>query len=238
MIFQRNGSEKKRTVLLVGATGLVGGHCLRFLQQNPEVGRIVVLARRPLERTTLAARTVQMQIDFERPREYQDQFAVEQVFICLGTTRKAAGSKKAFTRIDYGIPLEIARISAEKNVSDLLLISSLGADARSPLFYFRTKGRLEAEIARLPFRSVTILRPSSLTGHREEPRVREIMVAIYNSLLGFLFVGPFKKYQPIGAEDVARAMVHLSDAPVAGVRIVESTDIRVAAETQRMQANR
>jgi uncharacterized protein YbjT (DUF2867 family) len=220
----------KRTVLLVGATGLVGGQCLRYLQEDPGVDRIVVLTRRPLATTAAAANTEEILVDFERLRDYSSQFAVDQVFICLGTTRKAAGSKEAFARVDHGLVLAVARLAAENKVADLLLISSLGADALSPFFYLRTKGRLEADVTELPFRSIVILRAAYLVGKREKVRVGEVLVAKVGALFSLLFVGHLKKYQPIDAADVARAMVRLAAAPDRGVRILDSREIRIIAE--------
>ena len=222
-------TDQRRSVLLVGATGLVGAHCLGLLEADALVERIVVLTRRPVQRP-LADKTDQRLIDFEQLADHAELFTVDQVFVCLGTTRKSAGTKEAFIRVDHDLVLEVARLAASAGVRDLLLISGLGANSASPLLYPRTKGRVEAAVAELGFPSLTIFRPSALTGDRERPRPGEVVVEKFGSLFGFLFLGPLKRLRPIAASEVARAMVRVSAAPKAGLTILDSSRMGAALE--------
>lgn len=195
--------QEKRSVLLLGATGLIGSHCLRFLQEDEAIDRIVLLTHRPLPELSLLGKTKQHVIIFNRLPDYSEHFAVNQIFICLGTTRKTAGSKAAFYQVDFTYAFQATRIAADQNVSDLFLVSAVGAHPGSLFFYSRVKGQLEQAVSDLPFRSITFFRPSVLIGKRKEARLTEIVVGKLSQLFGFLFQGPFKKFQPSPAKQVA-----------------------------------
>jgi len=225
--------REKKSVLLLGATGLIGSHCLGLLQNDDACNRIILLTRRPLPQTSLAEKTRQHVIDFDRMQDYSESFAVDQLFICLGATRKKAGSKAAFYRVDFTYALQAARLAAERNVSDLLLVSSLGAHPGSVFFYSRVKGQLEQAVGKLPFRSITVFRPSVLLGRREQPRPGEMMVEKLSPWFDFLFPGPLKKFKPIQAEQVARAMVQTAQNPAPGIIILESDQIQNPADSTR-----
>jgi uncharacterized protein YbjT (DUF2867 family) len=212
-------SLQGRSIAVVGATGLVGSECLRLLLEHPAYDRVVALARRPLE--TMGSTSSKLQahvIDFDRLASYGTLLAVDQILCGLGTTIKKAGSQPAFRKVDFEYPCEIAQLGYAKGARHFLLVSALGANAKSSVFYNRVKGDLEEAVLGLPYRSHTIIRPSLLVGERAETRLGEIVGA----KLGFLVP---KKYKPVRATDVARALVAAAVEDSPGTKIIESVDI-------------
>jgi uncharacterized protein YbjT (DUF2867 family) len=211
-----------RSVLLIGATGLVGSECLRLLLESDAFGRVVVLARRPLNGASSHPKLQTHLVDFDRLTSAASCFAVDQIVCALGTTMKAAGSRRRFRAVDLLYPLTAAHLGVEKRVSHFLLVSALGANPKSRFFYNRMKGELEDAVTALPYRSLTILRPSLLVGKREHWRAGESVVG------GFRALFP-ARYRPIDSTDVARALVLLAVANAPGRRIIESLELRQIA---------
>lgn len=206
------------SVTLLGATGLVGRHTLDLLSADPAFTRIVVLARRKFAEAT-APRVEAHVIDFDKLEERPDLFRVDAVICALGTTIKTVGgSKERFRAVDYGIPLTAAKVALAQGVRHFLLVSALGANPKSRVFYSRVKGELEDALRTMRFRSVTILRPSLLLGDRNEFRLGEEVA----KRLGLLAPG---KYRPIHAREVAAALVRAAKEDVPGMHILESDEI-------------
>jgi uncharacterized protein YbjT (DUF2867 family) len=203
-----------RAALLLGATGLVGGHCLERLLAEERYARVVVLGRRPSGREH--PKLEEHRVDFERLGEARERFAVDDVFCCLGTTIREAGSQGAFRRVDHDYPVEAARLASSQAASRYLLVSSVGADPGSRFFYSRVKGEAERAVQALPFAAVWVLRPSLLLGERGETRPGERAAQLVLRPLGPLMVGPLRRYRPIHARDVAAAMVRLALSDAAG----------------------
>lgn len=216
---------KTRTALLLGATGLVGGHCLDLLLHDPAYARVVALGRRRL--TLEHEKLDQHVIDFDRLPDFAHLMKADDIFCCLGTTIKKAGSKDAFYKIDFTYTQESARLAAEQGAEQLLLVSALGADANSSIFYNRVKGEVEKAVSQFPFKGVQIFRPSLLLGARAEFRLGERVAEPLMKIFSFLLVGPFKKYRPVHARVVAQAMLSAAKERPAGVNIYESD--RIAA---------
>jgi uncharacterized protein YbjT (DUF2867 family) len=216
-------AEGGRTAVVLGATGLVGGHCLELLLRDGAWNRVTVLARRSLGR--VHPRLEERVADFERLAEHAGAFAAEDVFCCLGTTIKQAGSREAFSRVDHDYVLHSARLAHEQGARRFLLVSALGADAGSRVFYNRVKGEAERDVLALAFEGVALLRPSLLLGRRSEHRAGEAFAQKAAPLLSPLLSGPLRKYRPIPAATVARAMVRLAKERVTGVRVVENDEI-------------
>lgn len=208
----------ERIVLLAGATGLVGGECLRLLSADNSVKEIRAAVRRPLSSKLRLPKVSEQVIDFDNMDASPQTFKVDQVFCALGTTIRTAGSKEAFRLVDYHYPLMIARLALERGAQHYLLVSAIGAGAGSRIFYNRVKGELEEAVMKLGFRSVTIARPSLLLGERAEYRAGEEM----GKRLGWLFP---KKWRPVQAARVATALVESSKVNSAGVRILENHDL-------------
>lgn len=222
-------STRRRSILLAGATGLVGGFCLRRLLADGSVERLRVLGRRPLPATLrvldTACKLEEQILDFQQLRQHAELLTVDQVICALGSTIKQAGSRARFREIDYSYPLQLARLGAERGARHFLLVSALGASVHSRVFYSRVKGELEEALLSLPYRSITILRPSLLLGQREERRPAEEL----GQRLGFLFP---ERYRPIPADAVAAVLTAAARQDKPGVRIIESAEIRAIAKAQ------
>ncbi|MDJ0806494.1 MAG: NAD(P)H-binding protein [Gammaproteobacteria bacterium] len=209
--------------LLLGATGLIGSFCLTRLLEEEEVKQIVVLSRQPLERTHV--KLDKHVIRFDRLAEYAALFEVDSLFCCLGTTLKAAGSRDAFEKVDYGYVKQAAELAAAQKVRQFLLISAFGANPRSPLFYSRTKGRAEQAVRQLPLQCTHIIRPSMLMGTRPQPRLNEELLKPLAKIAMPLLVGPMRHLRPVQAEEVANMMVDLAKCTFTGVNIHYPTDL-------------
>ena len=190
--------------IIAGATGLTGAACVEELLRSAAWDRVIALVRRPTGRSH--PRYEERVVDFDSllptgmPRG-------SDVFCALGTTIAKAGSREAFRRVDYGYTLALARRAVDAGADQFLLVSSAGANPSSSNFYLRTKGEIEAAVCALPFASVNLFRPGPLTGSRAERRAGERIGIAAARLLAPVLVGPLRKYHPIAAADVARAMV-------------------------------
>jgi uncharacterized protein YbjT (DUF2867 family) len=217
------------SIALLGSTGLVGRQCLELLADDHAFERVVVIARRKFGEAT-APRIEGHVIDFDQLPAYADVLAVDQVICALGTTIKAVGgSQERFRAVDYGIPLAAAQIALRKGARHFLLVSAIGADAGSRIFYNRVKGELEDALRTLRFRSVTIVRPSLLLGDREEFRLGEVVA----KRLAWAVPG---RYRPVHARDVAKALVRSAREDLPGLHIIDSEDIPAYAAGQLIHA--
>lgn len=207
-----------RTALLAGATGLVGGHCLERLAADPVYSRVIILVRRPVERS-LPPRVQQLVIDFDHLNGLPSDVRADDVYCTLGTTIRQAGSAEAFRKVDLAYPVSLARMTLERGAHHFLVVSSIGANPAARVLYSRVKGEMEREVLALPFRSITVLRPSLLLGDRKEFRLGEEVAK------RFAFLTP-ARYKPIEARRVAMAMVAAAKSDHAGPRIIESADMQ------------
>jgi len=213
------------TVLLAGATGLIGSLTLTGLLHRAHAERFQILAptRRPLEHSHPCLENMvvdpgsaagQMQIS----QALSSKTAPLDSFICaLGTTLRAAGSKQAFVAIDRDMVVALAKIARKNGARQALLVSSIGANPQSSNFYLRVKGEVEAALLAVGFERVDILQPSLLLGERAGQRraaesIAQHMAPIYNALLA----GPLRRYRAIDAKTVAAALVALCGAPESG----------------------
>ncbi len=213
-----------RTALLLGASGLVGSHCLRVLLARGEYQVVNVPVRRLL--AWEHPKLVQHAIDFEQLDERPGLLKAEDVFCCLGTTMKKAGSQESFTRVDHDYPLEIARLAARQGARQFLLVSALGADPGSRIFHNRVKGRVEEAISELSYEAVHIFRPSMIMGQRPEFRPAEWLAKILVGAIRPLMIGPLRRYRPIKAAVIAEAMVGIALEDRRGVNLFESHQIQ------------
>jgi uncharacterized protein YbjT (DUF2867 family) len=208
-----------RHVLLVGATGLVGREVHRLLANDESVARVTALVRRPLPVEQRHPKLVEAVVDFDALDGHSPPFAVDQVICALGTTIRQAGSQEAFRRVDHDYPLRIAHLARAHGARHFLLVSAVGADAASRVFYNRVKGEVERDLLALGYPSVTIARPSLLEGDRTEVRVGERIAA----KLGFLVPG---RWKPVHVRQVARALVQAAREDLTGVRVLENAALR------------
>ena len=213
-----------RTALVAGGSGLVGGHVLRQLLEDPDYDRVTALTRRPLALTH--KKLVQRVVDFDRLAEVGDFPRVHDVFCCLGTTIKQAGSQEAFRKVDLAYVVELGRMAVRHRASQFLVVTAVGADPRSRVFYNRVKGEAEEAVRRLQFDAIQIFRPSLLLGSRAQSRPAESISRVLSPLVAWAFLGPLARYRPIKAATVARAMVRIAREAPRGAHVYESDAIR------------
>jgi uncharacterized protein YbjT (DUF2867 family) len=217
-----------RSALIVGASGLVGKSLLKIILNDQAYGKVKIAVRKklPLEHQKLE----QHIIDFDNIQSNSEIFETDDIFCCLGTTIKKAGSQENFIKVDYNYAFETAKNGVLNGASRFIIVSAIGADSDSSIFYKRVKGDIEDSVSKLGFHSVKILRPSILTGRRDEYRPGEkIGVIIIKALSSFL-IGKYKKFRAIKALDVARAMLVIAKDDSEGVRIYESDELQALAE--------
>jgi uncharacterized protein YbjT (DUF2867 family) len=210
-----------RTALVAGASGLVGGLLLDALLEDPLYREVCSLGRRPLPRQH--PKLVQRTVDFAR-LEGEALPASDEAFCCLGTTIKKAGSQEAFRAVDHDAVLAFAKAARQAGAKRFLVVTALGADPRSRVFYNRVKGEVEQALQGVGFESLVILRPSLLLGERAESRPGEHVAIVLSKALGPL-LRPFGG-RPIEARTVARAMRALAHEGPPGVRVVPSGELQ------------
>ncbi len=218
-----------RHVVVAGATGLVGREVLDLLLTGVTVERVVSLGRRRTGREDPAL--TEVLVDLGGIRDASVEPPVDAVLCCLGTTMRAAGSRDAFRAVDLDGPVALGHLALLLGAPRFAMISSIGADPCARSFYLRTKGEAEEAVAAMGIPRVVILRPSLLLGERRETRPAERLAGITLRILSPILAGPLRRWRPVHARTVARAMIRaLNDEGESGVRIVESDAIaRVAA---------
>lgn len=210
-----------KTAIIVGSSGLTGSHLLRLLLGSEIYGKVISLVRKPSHITD--PKLEEHIIDFDDIDSYKDFIHGDDMFCCLGTTIRKAGSKDAFRKVDLTYPIQLAWIASERGIKQLLIISSIGANPKSGNFYLRTKGEYEEELKNIPFKSTAILRPSLLLGNRPEFRLGERISAYVMETLSFILPS---KYKPIKSEDVAKAMCSIAQKELRGNNIYETETIK------------
>jgi uncharacterized protein YbjT (DUF2867 family) len=205
------------TVLIAGATGMVGAQLLAKLLGAADYQRVTVLGRRapPVNDTKLEVCIS----DFSNLATLQSALACDDVFCCLGTTLRAAGSREAFERVDYQMVADLARFTRAAGARRFFLVSALGSSARSLSFYSRVKARAEAAVAEAGFETVHIVRPSLLLGARVESRPMEALGRRLAPMLNPLLVGPMRSARAIPAEEVAQSLLTLARRSERGLHI-------------------
>ncbi|HEY0864533.1 MAG TPA: NAD(P)H-binding protein [Lacunisphaera sp.] len=196
------------TALIAGASGLVGRELLTQLLAAAEYDRVIALGRRPLDLEH--PKLVQVKADFAALEQVTADLRCDDAFCCLGTTIKAAGSREAFRAVDHAAVLALAWAAQRNGARRFFLVSSLGADAGSRVFYTRVKGETEEALQVLGFETLAIFRPSLLLGRRERPRLGERFMSAVLWLAEPLLIGRLRQYRPIEAGVVARAMIRCS----------------------------
>ena len=215
-----DNADMSRHVVLAGATGLVGGHLLQQLLDDADIADVVALTRRPLP--IPHPKLVPAVVDFAHLADLALPH-VDDCFLCLGTTIRAAGSPDAFRQVDFALPLAIAQMALAAGATRCFVVSAMGADARSRVFYNRVKGELEDALNALPLRTVVAFRPALLDGDRTEYRAGEHAALAVLRPLGSLLPA---RWRPVAASTVARAMMGAARRDEAGRSVIEADAIQ------------
>ena len=191
------------TSIIAGSTGLIGRNVIEVLSNKKQSA--IALTRRSIP--NLPPNVTEMIIDFDAFEKIGSLPSCNNIFICLGTTIKIAGSQENFRKVDLDYCINIAKKAKESGAETLSLISSIGANSSSKNFYLRTKGELEESIQELGFSTVNIFRPSFLVGERSEKRLVEKIAIKLAKIIDLFLIGSANKYRSVKAESLAKTMV-------------------------------
>ncbi|WP_213017941.1 NAD-dependent epimerase/dehydratase family protein [Hymenobacter negativus] len=212
-----------KTALLAGATGLIGSQLLPLLLASERYTKVIVVGRKAVP--VIHPKLVQVVTELDKLEAVRLKLIADDVYCCLGTTMAQAGSKEAFFKVDFLYVVQLAAVSAGNFASQLLVVSSMGADAESRVYYSRVKGEMEAAVRQTPFRAIHIFRPLLLLGERAKPRLGERIGAGVLGLLAPLMRGPLLKYRAVPGAAVAAAMLRAAEDDGGGIRIHESDEL-------------
>ncbi len=204
------------SIVLLGATGLIGTECLRQALDDDRITQITVLSRSPLP--VRHHKISEIITPLEEIEKYHTVFTADAVLCALGTTIKKAGSQEAFRKVDFEFPLRAATLAHGQGTKHFLLVSALGANARSSVFYNRVKGETEEAVMKIPFHRITIVRPSLLLGERKEFRLGERIAQLFTPFIP-------APYTPVHARTVAARLIASLFESRSGVAIIESKQL-------------
>jgi len=206
--------------LVIGATGAVGKDLVQQLSEDSTFERVDIFVRREVK--IPAAKVVAHIVDFDHPETWADQFKGDVLFSCLGTTIRAAGSQDAQWKVDYTYQYEAAKAAKASGVKTYVLVSSVGANAKSKVFYTKMKGALDEAVQELGFEGCFILRPPSLIRKGSDRFGEKVGIV---ALKAFNAIGLMRSFTPMPTEAVAVAMIRLAKSGRQGVEIINSQDI-------------
>lgn len=204
-----------RVALLAGATGAIGGHLLGALLESPAYREVRVLTRRPLGREH--PKLTSLTVDFTQLAQKTEALRADDVFNCLGTTLKKAGSRDAFRTVDHHYVVALAQAAYAAGAQQFIGVSSVGASATSGSFYLRVKGEMERDVIAVGFSACHFMHPSLLLGDRAEFRPGEKFAQVLAPVWSPLMAGPLKKYRPVQTSEVAAAMLQVAQRGQTGV---------------------
>lgn len=212
-----------KTAIILGATGLTGGNLLDFLLKDDRYRKIKVFSRSSVGISN--PKLEEHLLDLFELEKNKEIFQADEVFCCIGTTKSKTPNNETYKKIDYGIPFAAAKISKENNINTFIVISAMGANPESKVFYNKTKGEMERDVLNQNIPNTYILQPGLIGGNRSEKRLGE-------SIAKFLFkiLNPIipKNYRTISPETIAKAMLTLANQGYSKNRIKNQTIKEIA----------
>lgn len=199
----------KKTALILGTTGLTGSLLIDYLLEDDRYKTIKLLSRRSCNINH--SKIEEHLVDILKLNQHDDLFNADEVFCCIGTTQSKSPNKELYLTIDYGIPVMAAKLCVEKHIDTFVVISALGANNKSKIFYNRTKGKMEQEVLNEKIKNIYILQPSLIGGSRNEKRTAERLAKIFMNILNPFLMGRLKKYQSIHPKTIVNTMVWLAN---------------------------
>jgi Predicted nucleoside-diphosphate-sugar epimerases len=213
-----------KKAILFGASGFVGSYLLKELLNNPDYEEVIVVVRRDLD-----MRHPKLKIligDYHSLPDLKAQLVGDDVFITLGSTKKKTPKQDEYYQVDHDYPVLAADMALQNGATSVFLLTAIGANAQSGVFYVRTKGEAERDIICLNFNHTHIFRPSMIMGNRVEKRfVEKIMIKIW-PVFNPLFVGKTNKYKGISAQNIARAMNNAAKNQTGKIRIYHWAEMK------------
>lgn len=213
-----------KTAVVAGSTGLVGSHLVKILAASKEYEAVIAIVRE--KSSFIHEGVITIEVNYNRLHDFVEAIKADDVYCCLGTTMKKAGSKANFYQVDYTYPLELAKIAELNHSTQFHIITAAGSNSKSTFYYNRVKGDIENAILKLNIPNVNIYRPSLLLGDRNEKRVGEQIGAVLAKLANPLLIGRLRRYRAIQAKTVAQAMFKVSQSNMEGAHIYESDKIQ------------
>jgi uncharacterized protein YbjT (DUF2867 family) len=214
----------KKKAIILGATGLTGSHLLELLLNDPNYDAVKVFTRKKLP--NIHPKLEEYEIDLLKLSDYADKFTADVVFCCIGTTKAKTPNKELYRAVDYGIPVEAAKLCKKNAINSFIVISAIGANPQSKVFYNRLKGEMERDVLAQQIEHTQLLQPSLIVGNREEKRIGEDLSKQFMKLFGFLIPA---RYKMIEGKTIAKAMVQMANNPTKE-HIVPSEKIKEIAE--------
>ena len=212
-----------KSAILLGATGLTGSYLLNELLNNSEYAKVIVFSRRPLE--TQNGKLQVFECDLLNLEEQKDYFKADEVYVCTGTTSNKTPNKKYYRNIDFGIPVTAAQLCRENRIDNIAVISSLGANSKSSVFFTKIKGEMEESVLEMEIPNTYLLRPAMILGPRKERRLGETFGKMLTFFINPLLHGSLRKYKGIHAKTIANAMINLFNEKSDLKEIIESDKI-------------
>ncbi len=212
-----------KTALVIGATGLIGKYLTRILLNCNDYGKITVLVRKTFFEPS--PKLNQIIFDFDDENSLNILEPVDDIFCCLGTTIKTAGTKEKFRFVDEVLPARFAKWAKKNMVNSFSIVTAMGANEQSSIFYNTVKGTVERKLIEIGLPTLAIFRPSFLLGKRKDLRFGEIIGKLFIKTFNPLMIGPLRKYAPIHGKIVAQAMLNFITNSQAGSHIIESDEI-------------
>ena len=197
-----------KTALIFGSSGLIGNQLLSIILQNNNYNKVKLFVRSVSENNDSKVEIIQT--DFTNLEKHKDSIVGDDCFFCIGTTKKDTPNKNEYRRIEYNIPINVARIASSNSVGSFVYVSSIGANSSSPNSYLKNKGQVEEKLNKLNFSKLAVIRPSLLLGKRKKHRLGESIAQYATQKLSSFFLGNLKKYKPIQAQYVAKSMVAIA----------------------------
>jgi len=219
-----------KTAIILGATGLVGGIVLQKLIEDEAYTAIKLFSRNKIE--GLPIKVKQFLGNILQLENFEKDFEADEVFCCIGTTAKKTSDKTVYKAIDYGIPVTAAKLSKRNNIPTFMVVSAMGANARSNIFYNKTKGEMERDVLLQKIINTYVLQPSIIGGNRKETRIGEKIGLFIFKIIQPLFIGKLQNYKIIEAEEIAQAMVNLANSKNSKEKIITSNTIKNISKTK------
>ncbi|OBQ52511.1 NAD(P)H-binding protein [Tamlana sp. s12] len=221
----------KKTAIILGATGLTGSILLEKLIADSRYEHIKLFSRSKIE--NLPNKVSQFIGNLLELDQFKSDFTANEVYCCIGTTSKKTPDKTLYKKIDYGIPVAAAKLAQDNNIQTFSVVSALGANPNSNVFYNKTKGEMERDVQKQNIKNTFIFRPSLIGGDRDEQRTLEnIGLAIFK-VIQPLFIGKLKQYKITEPEDIAQTMIDLSNTTNYNEVIITSNDIKSIAKNHK-----
>ena len=214
----------KRNAIILGATGLTGSHLMELLLKSSDFDCVKVFTRKKL--SISHPKIEEHVVDLLKLSEYSKEFNADVVFCCIGTTKAKTPDRSLYRAIDYGIPVEAAKLCKQNYINHFMVISALGANTKSKVFYNRVKGEMERDVLAQEIEHTHLLQPSLIVGNRKEKRGAEDFSKHFMKIFGFLIPA---RYKMIQAQTIAQAMLQLARKPNKE-QIIPSEEIKSIAQ--------